>query len=132
MKRVIIPLVVVIALAIGAFAGFRYAGHRYGHAVTDTIASYELLHASETFTTLRDLRAGDTNAVFESLEGELDSSVLALRGILDDYPTVEHAKNYTNLLVRIADYRLTHPYHSDITNMDASVTEILAQIKKAK
>ena len=132
MKKFAILLAIALALAVGAFAGFRYAGHRFGHAVTDTIASYEFVRASDTFTMLRDLRAGDTNAVFASLEGELDSSVLALRGILDDYPTVEHAKNYTNLLRRIAEYRTTFPYHSDITNMDASVREILAQIRSGK
>jgi hypothetical protein len=132
MKKTFILLLIVIALIIGAFAGFRYSSHRYGQTATDIIAEYEFVKAANTVTTLRDLRAGNTNEVFDSLEGDLDSSVVALRGILDDYPTVDHAKGYTNLLRRIADYRTTHPYHSDITNMDAYVAGILTQIKKEK
>jgi len=123
---------VVAALTISAFAGFRFAFHRYGRSLTDTIASYEFLNASERFSTLRALRVGDTNAVFDDLEGQIDTSVIALRAILDDYPTVENGRNYTNLLRRIADYRATFPNHDNITNMDATVTEILTQIKRER
>lgn len=132
MKRFVIPLVAVIALIVGAVAGYSHASHRYSHTAVDIIASYEFGHASDTFTSLQHLRAGNTNAVFDSLEGDLDSGVLALRGILDDCPTVDHASGYTNLLRRIADYRTIYPHHSDVTNLDASVVAILAQFKSQK
>jgi hypothetical protein len=132
MKRVVVPLIVASALAVGASAGFRYASHRAGWAVTDTIAAYELGNAADTFTVLHNLRAGDTNAAFDSLEGDLDLSVLALDGILEEYPAVEHAANYTNLLRRIAAYRAAHPYHDEVTNLDAAVKEILDGVGAAK
>jgi hypothetical protein len=130
MKRLVILLVAVVALIIGVLGGYSYASHRYGHSAVDIIASYEFGHAADTFTSLQYLRAGETNAVFDSLESDLDSSVISLRGILDDYPGVEHAPNYTNLLRRIADYRAAYPYHDDVTNMDATVNQVLAGIKK--
>src|SRR5208282_5062903 len=102
MKRIHIFLIGLSALVLGSVAGFYFASHRYSHAITDTIAMYEFGRAADVFTTLHDLRAGDTNRVFDSLESDLDSSVISLRGILDDYPAVEHATNYTNLLHRIA------------------------------
>ena len=130
MKRVHIFLIVLSALGIGGIVGFYFASHRYSHAITDTIALDEFNRAADVFTTLHDLRAGDTNKVFDSLDSDLDSSVISLRGILEDYPTVEHATNYTNLLRKISDYRVAHPYHDDINNMDASVIQILAGVKK--
>ena len=127
MKRFYILLILVAVLAAGVFVGFRYASHRYGQAVSDTICSYEFLHASEVLTRLRDLRAGNTNAAFEALEGQLDTSVISLRGILDDCPTIDHARNYTNLLLRIGEYRAIFPYR-----VDAAVTQILANAKEGK
>jgi hypothetical protein len=76
---------------------------------TNDTSKLRVLVEPSSVTTLRDLRAGDTNAVFDSLESQLDASAISLRGILDDDPSVEHAANYTNVLRRIADYRTTYP-----------------------
>ncbi len=127
MKRIYILLVSVSALLIGGGAGFYFASHRYAHAVTDTIAMYEFNRANDVLTTLRDLRTGDTNSVFDALEAELDMSTMFLDGILGDYPAVEHAKNYRILLRRIAEYRAKFPHHGD---MDVSVSEVWAKMKK--
>ena len=127
MKRIYVALITVSALLVGGVAGFYFASYRYAHAVTDTIDSYELLRASDVFTTLRHLRAGNTNAVFDSLERDLDTSVISLNAILEVYPTVDRAKHYRNLFRRIGDYRATFAYH---TNMDADVIEILAKARK--
>jgi hypothetical protein len=130
MKRIYIFLIGLSALAIGGIAGFYFAGHRYAHTVVYLISSYEFGRAADTFNTLRDLRAGETNRVFDALESDLDWSVISLRGILDDYPAVEHAPDYTNLVRRIADYRAVYPHRDDNTNMDASVIQVLTAIKK--
>ena len=130
MKRFFTPLMVLCALTLGGFVGFQYANRRYDNTLTDTIASHAFNRASGTFTTLRDLRSGDTNSVFDSLERDLDVGVMSLRGILDDVPTIEHAANYTNLLRRIAEYRSVHPHRSEVAEIATSVSEILAQVRK--
>ena len=91
------------------------------------IVSDEFGRASDAYTNLRDLRSGDTNAVFDQLEGELDIGAVSLRAVIDENPQIEHAKNYHNFLLRIADYRAKYPYHSDITNMDSMVAAALAK-----
>lgn len=132
MRRISITLMIVTALAVGGVARFFFASHRYGRTAKDIISAYEFGQAADTLDALRNLRAGNTNAVFDALENDLDSSIITVRGILNDYPTIENAKDYTNLLFRIVGYRSKYPYHSDITNMDASVSEILAVAKKEK
>jgi len=79
---------------------------------------------------LRDLRSGETNAVFEALEDNLDVSVVSLRALLDESPHAEHAKNYTNLLRRIAEYRSTHPDRNRNSNIDEMVREALNSVNK--
>ena len=99
----------------------------FAHTFNNVMACDEFVRASDAFTNLRDLRSGDTNAVFEQLEGELDIGAVSLRAIIDENSQIEHAKNYHNFLLRIADYRAKYPYHSDITNMDSMVAAALAK-----
>jgi hypothetical protein len=130
MKRIVIPVVVVAAFALGVIAG-SHVGRRHdqGRSI-ETVASYEVVEAKDTLEALLDLRAGNTNAVFDSLERDLSSSVEVLHAIEHDFPTNEYAEHCTNLLRRIAEYRSTHPYHSNVAETDAAVAEILSQIKK--
>ena len=123
MKEFLIFLLVLGALVIGALAGYFFELRR-------STASHVLLEASDTYTILRDLRSGDTNAVFEDLESRLDNSVVSLRALLDEQPHAEHAKNYTNLLRRIADYRSAHPYRNSNSNFDEMVTAALNSVSK--
>ena len=123
MKEALIGLFVFGALVIGALVGYFYHMHR-------STVSYEFSRACDTYRTLQDLRSGDTNAVFEMLENDLDMRVVALRSILDAHPGINHAKNYTNLLRRIAEYRSAHPHHSEISNVDEMVTQALDSVSK--
>jgi hypothetical protein len=123
MKEALIFLLAIGILIIGAFLGYFYEMQR----VTTTDVT---LDASNTYRTLRDLRSGDTNAVFETLENNLDMSVISMRAILDERPRMEHAKNYTNLLRRIAEYRSVHTHHNQDSNIDEMVTAALHSISK--
>src|SRR5215510_13006944 len=105
MKDALIFVLVLGALIIGGLAGYFFEMQR---ATTTGV----LTEAGNTYRTLRDLRSGDTNAVFEALENNLDMSVFSLRAILDEHPHAKYAKNYTNLLRRVAEYRLAHPHHN--------------------
>src|SRR5215471_7676771 len=123
MKRIVIALVAVAAFALGVLAGSHFGRrHDQGRSI-ETVASYEFIEAKETLAALQDLRTGNTNAVFDSLERDLNSSVKVLRAIAHDYPTNESAEHCTNLLRRIAEYRSAHPYHSDVVETDAAVAE---------
>jgi hypothetical protein len=114
---------------IGAFIGFYLAGHRYADHVTDTITTHEFIDAAETLTTLKDMRAGDTNSVFESLENRLDMAVIFADAFLEEDPMSERSRNWERWLRRVADYRAAHPYQSDITNVTAAVTDVLAGVR---
>ena len=118
------------ALAVGGFAGFYIASARYSHTATDIIASYEFNRAADVFTTLRDLRDGNTNEVFSQLEGELDLGVLSLNTILEEVPSIEYAKNYRNMFRRIEDYRTKFPRRTEDTNLDMTVSSALAGANK--
>src|SRR6185436_6017762 len=123
MKQVLVFLLVLGALIIGALTGYFYQMQR-------ATATHTLLQASSTYSTLRDLRSGDTNAVFTALEADLDMSVVSLRAILNEHSHAKYAKNYTNLLRRVAEYRSAHPYHNGNSNIDAMVTEALNSVIK--
>jgi hypothetical protein len=123
MKQALIVLLVLAALVIAALVGYFYQMRR-------ATPSYEFLRASDTYRILRDLRSGDTNAVFEALENDLDLRVIALRAILDESPRIERGKNYTNLLRRVAEYRSAHPHHNEISNVDEMVTQALNSVSK--
>ena len=123
MKEAFVFLSAIGVLIVGAFLGYFYELQR----TTTTDVS---LDASKTYTTLRDLRSGDTNAVFEALENDLDVNVISLRAMLDERPRMEHAKNYTNLLRRIAEYRSAHTHHSQDTNLDQMVTAALNSVSR--
>jgi hypothetical protein len=123
MKEFLFFLLVLGALVIGAVAGYFYE-------MRHSTATQVFLETSNTYTTLRDLRSGDTNAVFEALEDNLDMNVISLRALLDEYPHAEHANNYTNLLRRIAEYRSAHPYRNSNSNFDEMVTDALKSVSK--
>ena len=123
MKPLLLLVIIVIALAAGAGAGFVYALRR-------TIPAQEIVSASESLTALRALRAGDTNKVIGDLEGRLDMSAISLGALLDDHPGDKHARSYTNLLRRIAEYRSAYPHQSEISNVDAAVAVMLDKVKK--
>ncbi|HLH55975.1 MAG TPA: hypothetical protein VKY92_20400 [Verrucomicrobiae bacterium] len=123
MKEAFLFLLAIGVLIIGAFLGYFYRLQR-----TTTIDVS--LDASKTYTILRDLRSGDTNAVFETLEKDLDVNVISLRAILDERPQMEHAKNYTNLLRRIAEYRSVHTRHNQDSNLDQMVTAALNSVSR--
>jgi hypothetical protein len=129
MKKILVPAVFVATFVLGAFVGSRYTRRPHEQPLIDSIASYEFTGATETFALIRELRAGDTNAAFDSLERDLDSSVLVLHAILHDYPTMEikYGEHYTNILRTIGEYRSAHPHPGDRA---ASVAEILSQVKK--
>ncbi len=114
--------------------GFYIEHIRYTHTVNNmivSVASDEFGRAADAFTTLRGLREGDTNAVFDQLEGELDIGAVSLSKIVEECPSIEHAKNYHNLLRRIADYRAKYPHHTDDTNMDSMVSAALTKAANA-
>jgi len=92
---------------------------------TDIIASNELVQTADAFGMVRDLRSGKTNEVFDQLEESLDMGVIALNGILEESPSIDHAKNYRNMFRRIGEYRAKFPRHSDDTNLDSMVTAVL-------
>src|SRR5438445_6552030 len=123
MKEALIFLLVLGALIIGALVGYFYEMQR---GTTTNV----FLEAGNTYRTLRDLRSGDTNAVFDALENNLDVSVFSLRAILDEHPYAKYAKNYTNLLRRVAEYRLAHPHHNLDSNIDEMVTAALNSVSK--
>jgi hypothetical protein len=114
------------ALLVGGLIGFHISSNRYSWAVTSTIASYEFVNTCETFGTLRDLRAGNTNEVISELEERLDEGIISLHAILGEDPAIEHAGNYTNVLRRIEAYRTKFPYQTGDTNVDAAVKTVLA------
>lgn len=121
MREGLVILLVIGALIIGALAGYFYEMRR---ATTIDVS----LQASTTYQTLRDLRSGDTNAVFQALEDNLDMRVIELRAILDENPRIKRASNYTNMLRRIAQYRSAYPHHNDNRDIDEMVTAALKSV----
>jgi hypothetical protein len=128
MKKTTVFIIAFCALIAGGMAGFYVEHTRYVHTVNNMIASVasdEFGRAADAFTTLRGLREGDTNAVFDQLEGTLDIGAVSLSKIVEECPSIEHAKNYRNFLRRIADYRAKYPRHTDDTNIDSMVAAAL-------
>ncbi|MGA2029496.1 MAG: hypothetical protein ABSG87_05450 [Verrucomicrobiota bacterium] len=126
MKKVCLA-VAVCSLVAGGIAGFYIERTRYAHTVSNMIVSDEFGRAADAFTTLHDLREGDTNAVFDQLEEEIDVGAASLFAIVEENPSIEHGKNYQNFLRRIADYRTKYPHRNNDTNMDSMVTAALTK-----
>jgi hypothetical protein len=130
MKKSHVFIIVLAAFSIGGVFGFYVDHHRYVRTVSDMVVSDEFGRSADAFTTLRDLRSGDTNAVFDSLESEVDIGAVSLFAVLEEYPSIEHATNYQNFLRRIAAYRAEYPHHTDDTNMDSMVATALLKATK--
>jgi hypothetical protein len=118
-------VVALCALIAGGVVGFYIERTRYVHTVSNVIVTDEFGRAADAYITLNELRSGNTNAVFDNLEEELDIGVVSLSAIVKENPSIEHAKNYQNFLRRVAEYRAKYPHHNDDTNMDSMVAAAL-------
>jgi hypothetical protein len=124
-KSHVIPLVVVTFIA-GLIGGLYLEKLRYGQTAGEIIRTDNFVHTCQYFETLRDLRFGDTNAVYNSLESELDIGVISLGAFTQELPPSETWK-YRNVLFRVKDYRAKYPRHTDDSAVDAQVAAALAE-----
>jgi hypothetical protein len=122
--------VALCSLIAGGMVGSYIERIRCAHTIGNMIVSDEFGRAADAYTTLNELRSGNTNAIFDNLEEELDIRVVSLSAIVKENPSIEHAKNYQNFLRRVAGYRAKYPHHNDDTNMDSMVTTALTKAAK--
>jgi hypothetical protein len=134
MKKLWLFSAVLIVFVTGGIVGFYVAHHNAriecGKFVADMMISDTFLDTSDTFETLRDLRRGNTNDVFDTLELKLDGDIVGLSAFLKENPTMEHAKNYRILLRKIGDYRTTFLHKTDNSEFDQGVAAALAEVTK--
>jgi hypothetical protein len=127
MKKVHSFVLAMVALIVGFIIASLIERHYYASARIAMIVSYEHRQAAQALTTLISLRAGDTNAVADSLEHQLDIGVLALNAELEEYPDMKFADNYRGTLHGIDAYRSKYPHRSNDTNLDSIVAGVLAK-----
>ena len=113
------------ALIIGFIIALLVERHNYASARIAMIVSYEHRQAAQALTTLISLRAGDSNAVTDSLENQLDIGALALNAELEEFPDMKFADIYRGTLRGIAAYRIQHPHHSHDATLDSIVAGVL-------
>jgi hypothetical protein len=124
-----IAICVASSLALGAMMGFGFASRRYeserSRFMRDETIDRTFGITTDAFVTVRSLRLGDTNAVFEQWEREVDVGVLMLHVVLTETPGVFRAPNFRALLDRIRAYRDMHPWKSGDLAWDGKVAAAL-------
>lgn len=135
MKKTFTFTLALIALVIGAGIGFcftyTYCGREQGKFITETITNQSFLSTANAFTAIRNLRAGNTNAVVSDMERELDVGIIFFGALLQESPEHKKAKNYHAMLRRIRDYRQTYPRKTEDADFDSQVAEVLAAAAKS-
>ena len=127
MKRLHVVQLGIALFIVGFASAFLIARSGCSRIVNDMIASDAFGRSVGVFETLRDLRAGDTNAVLRSLEQQLDTGIVSINALLEESPNMKQAENCRTMLRRIGEYRVKFPHRSADTNMEALVTEALVE-----
>lgn len=132
MKKAFFPLMIGVALICGMLIGFFYTSYQSSQFFTDMTLLHEANRASETFSALRKLRAGDTTEGINLLESSLDINLISLSSLLKEGTKDDALKSYTNLLVRIGAYRAEYPHKSEVPGMDSAVSDAMQLYKIVK
>ena len=130
MKTFHVYIIAAVSLAVGAIGALYFERHCIASTTSKTAVIYEDRLAASALTKLINLRRGDTNAVVDGLERELDVTSISLSIILDNYPDIECATNYRSTLYNIAAYRNKYPHRSSDENINEMVTAVLAKASK--
>ncbi|MEI8291021.1 MAG: hypothetical protein WCH99_16270 [Verrucomicrobiota bacterium] len=123
-------LLVVVALVMGATAGWFAAGHQYSKWATSFAAADTLPNLGDEYRALQSLRTGDTNGAIEMLEFRLDSEIVALSALAAEETDAKKRASYIRALIRIRDYRVAHPRKTDAPEIDQGVANAFAWVSK--
>jgi hypothetical protein len=123
-------IVALAAFVMGGMGGFMIEHHRLVTTVSHLQASVIYEDAASAYSDLCNLRKGDTNALFDRMEGDVTSGAVFLTPIIEKNPQTLDASMYHSFLLDVVDYRAKYPWHTHDTNWDNKVTAALAKITK--